>query len=194
MDLYAVPYSFPAAAETCIPILVGRLPMPPPSQRRQGPVLSAQISVRASATSGHGVTRALHHWTPAARVPAGACGQGPAAVPRQVPRLPPGQPFPTRQASIRILRTRPPGLHSPSQVQVGPGASKSSVTGPGPVAMIGAITQKLRRLCRNYAEFKQIMHKLRRNYGLGITDWADWDLQGPGTGTARLQSPLSHCQ
>ena len=41
--------------------------------------------------------------------------------------------------------------------------SKSSVTaltGPGPVAMIGAITQKLRRLCTNYAEITQITQKL----------------------------------
>ena len=112
-----------------------------PSQRRQGPVLSAQIrvTVRAchGATCGHGFTRARPHRTPTARVPAGACGPGPAAVPRQArvpgPRLPPGPPFPTRQASIRIfkfkLRTRPPGLQSPSQVQVtvasGPGVSKS---------------------------------------------------------------------
>jgi len=50
----------------------------------------------------------------------------------------------------------------------------------------------------SYAEIKQItsMHnlKLRRNYGLEITHWADWDLRG--TGTARRRSPLrvSHGQ
>ena len=88
MDLYAVPYSFPA--ETCIPITVGHLPMPPPSQRRQGPVLSAQISVWASATGG-----------PSPSHPPGPVPR--AAVPHQ-PRPAPLAPFSTRPPSVLILR------------------------------------------------------------------------------------------
>ena len=120
-------------------------------------------------------------------------------------RSPPGPPASAGAAVAHQAGKYPDFTHTPAgpsqsesssscQWPGGLQESKSSVTGPGPVAMIGAITQKLRRLCRNYAEIKQIMHKLRRNYGLpvGITDWADWDLQGlaRGTGTA----PLSHGQ
>ena len=161
-------------------------------------------------------------------LPAVTESPGPAPTGPRRPGSPPGPaaralpPFPARSPGFRRGRRCPPGrqvsgflTHTPagpsqsesssSQCQWPGGLhwqeSKSSVTaltGPGPVAMIGAITQKLRRLCRNYAEIKQIMHKLRRNYGLpvGIKDWADWDLQGPGTvtGTARRRSPLSHGQ